>query len=206
MITLNGASMSRDMAQRVVPIKLSRPAFAPNWEQVTRDFARVHRWEILADIGRLLDLPPGVMVAKTRWSTWEAAVLSKLDLAVECQTLILDRQSAIDDDTAEQDLVIDHFRAQLQRLGHDPDGGPFFLPSAVAAAWLNGANNTSIPTNRASAHLKTLAIPGLETGKKSGGTPGCRWSGREANPNAEATRIEDPDIERRRRGDRERPY
>lgn len=48
-LTLNGASLSKDMAQRCVVIKLNRPAHNPQWEQEVRNFITEHRWQIIAD-------------------------------------------------------------------------------------------------------------------------------------------------------------
>lgn len=53
-ITLNGASLSKDMAQRCVIIKVDRPHYAPHWEEQVRDFVESHRWEIIGDIALIL--------------------------------------------------------------------------------------------------------------------------------------------------------
>lgn len=50
-LTLNGASLSRDMAQRVIVVKLARPRFNASWETEVRDYIQQHRWHILGDIG-----------------------------------------------------------------------------------------------------------------------------------------------------------
>lgn len=54
-LTLNGASLSKDMAQRCEIIKLERPEHTPTWEQDVRSFVREHRWNIIADIGTTLE-------------------------------------------------------------------------------------------------------------------------------------------------------
>src|SRR5205823_14432796 len=43
-ITMNGASMSKDMAQRCVPIKLARPKYSGQWEEETIRFIDENRW------------------------------------------------------------------------------------------------------------------------------------------------------------------
>lgn len=53
-LTLNGASLSKDMAQRCVIMKLDRPQYNPRWEQDVRSYIDSHRWEIIADIGQVL--------------------------------------------------------------------------------------------------------------------------------------------------------
>lgn len=49
-LTLNGASLSKDMAQRCINVKLQRPQHAPGWERQVREFIREHRWQIIADV------------------------------------------------------------------------------------------------------------------------------------------------------------
>ncbi len=56
-VTLNGATLSKDMAQRAIIIKLKRPEYKPLWRQEVASFIREHRWEILSDI-RLCISPP----------------------------------------------------------------------------------------------------------------------------------------------------
>ena len=49
-LTLNGASLSTDMAQRCVIVQLSRPLHSASWESETRQFIEQHRWDIISDI------------------------------------------------------------------------------------------------------------------------------------------------------------
>jgi hypothetical protein len=53
-LTLNGASLSKDMAKRAIVVKLERPQYGPNWEQEARHFIEAYRWHIINDIGLLL--------------------------------------------------------------------------------------------------------------------------------------------------------
>lgn len=52
-ITLNGASLSRDLAQRCYPVKLARPTHDPGWNRAVREFVDGQRWQIIADIKAL---------------------------------------------------------------------------------------------------------------------------------------------------------
>jgi len=54
-LTLNGASLSKDMAQRVVVLKLQRPAYDPCWESSVRAYIAEYRLQILNDIRLLLE-------------------------------------------------------------------------------------------------------------------------------------------------------
>ena len=75
-ITLNGASLSKDIAMRVIPIVLRRPTYRAAWEGEVLAHIRENRWAILAEIGAILDPPPTDLAARTRWACWEQRVLS----------------------------------------------------------------------------------------------------------------------------------
>ena len=49
-LTVNGATLSKDMADRCINIKLGRPEFDPNWEADVRNFIQEYRWQILSEI------------------------------------------------------------------------------------------------------------------------------------------------------------
>ena len=53
--TVNGATVSEDIAGRVVVIKLSRPEYDPQWQPDIINFINEHRWEIIADAQRLIE-------------------------------------------------------------------------------------------------------------------------------------------------------
>jgi hypothetical protein len=48
-LTLNGASLSKDLAKRTIVVVLERPAYSPSWEQQVRDYVDEFRWHILND-------------------------------------------------------------------------------------------------------------------------------------------------------------
>jgi hypothetical protein len=127
-ITLNGASLSKDMAQRVIVIKLDRPAFRPTWEEETRAFIRENRVGILADIRQALEDDPGIVTPRTRWAAWEQGVLAKTDDLMRCQDTIVERQGTIDDDNEERDLIEQHFVEELRKSGHNPETGCVTIP------------------------------------------------------------------------------
>lgn len=54
-LTLNGASLSKDMAKRVIVVELKRPNYSSNWEENVRQFIADYRWHILSDIQVLLE-------------------------------------------------------------------------------------------------------------------------------------------------------
>jgi hypothetical protein len=54
-ITVNGATLSRDMAQRCIIVTLARPHPNPGWADHVRQFVAVHRWQIIRDLQVLLE-------------------------------------------------------------------------------------------------------------------------------------------------------
>ncbi len=184
-LTLNGASLSKDMAQRCAIIKLGRPVFTADWEERVRNYVREHRWEIIADIGKILTSEAGSLVPKTRWAAWEQGVLSKVGHAERCQELVYERMMTADTDNEEKELVAEHFREKLTLFHHDPDDCCVFIPSKVAGEWLADACQEKRPTNRATAYLSGLGIPELRKSKK--GQPGWAWTGPKARIGTSAT-------------------
>jgi hypothetical protein len=162
-ITLNGGNLSKDMAQRVITIKLKRPTCNVDWLDGVQDFARDHRWEIIADAIDLLSREPRKVVAKTRWGDWERSVLAHCTTDLEaCQRVILDRQGEVDSDDEERDLVREYFAKQLGFYNHNPDSCYVLIPSRTVASWLGLHNNATYAPNVASGHLKKLGIVELK--------------------------------------------
>lgn len=185
-LTLNGASLSKDMAQRCVTVHLDRPEYTGPWEEETLAMIEEHRWEIVGDILAELQRPvPPPHYIPWRWATWGAQVLAHVPDPVECQKVILERQGDVDDDKAEADMVRAAFTRNLSRRGHDPDRDVVFIPAEDAAIWLSIATNEKRASNKASAYLNTLAIPELRRSARVG-ERGWRWQGRDSSPLATA--------------------
>src|SRR5262249_23257416 len=108
-ITLNGASLSKDMAQRCVIIKLKRPKkYSAKWEEETRAFIQNHRWAIIGDIIAKLQAPGKDLEQSYRWASWGRDVLSRVSDPAECWKVIQERRGEVDEDSAEGDVVRDY--------------------------------------------------------------------------------------------------
>jgi hypothetical protein len=192
-LTVNGASLSKDMAQRCIVIKLDRPPYRAGWAEEVRDFIRAHRPEILAEIRDTLEADPVPLKTRSRWASWESGVLSKVPRAESCQKLIAARQETVDDDNEERDNVAERFREEIKKCGGNPIGERCFISSHMAAKWINRASNKNMPTNQASSLLRGLGIPELRKSQSNGEARGWYWTGPEANPNAETHKLKDAD-------------
>jgi hypothetical protein len=171
-LTVNGASLSRDMAQRAIPIMVKRAQYTATWENETLDLVDATRWQIIGDCLTLLREPPKPLDQYTRWASWEAGVLSHVADPAECQKVIQERQGAIDEDAGESQAVREAFRLELQRRGHRPDDEAVWISAVDAAAVVNVATGERFPVNRAGVYLGTLAIPELRKSDGGGVGPG----------------------------------
>ena len=77
-ITLNGASLSTDMAQRCVIIKLDKPTRSGSWSDDTRAFIDANRPAIVADVVGFLRSEPMTLTRFSRWSNWERDIVARL--------------------------------------------------------------------------------------------------------------------------------
>ncbi|MDA1055197.1 MAG: hypothetical protein O3C40_32645 [Planctomycetota bacterium] len=150
-VTLNGASLATDMAQRSVIIKVKRPSRSAAWEEDTTRFIVDHQWAIVADIVAALRAEPFGLARFTRWATWEKDVLQRLPEPEEAQRVILERQAAVDVEADEAELIEEYFAEQLDGLTYRSDLDHVFVPSAIATRWFNAATNDNakaIPVGR----------------------------------------------------------
>ena len=119
-ITLNGASLSTDMAQRVVEIRLREPTYTDTWEEQVAAYIDANREKIIADCVGFLQRPAKTMKRHSRWATWEAQVLSKVEHPDDCLSLILDRRGAVDVEQEESEIIEDYFAPQVEMAGLRP--------------------------------------------------------------------------------------
>ena len=160
-LTLNGANLSTDLAQRCVPLKLARPDYSATWEDETVHLIESKRWAIIGDAVAILKGTPATLARHSRWASWERSVLAHVGDPSECQRVIEERQGEIDDDVAEADLVEAGFAAQLVKNNHDPDTAVVFFSSKQAAEILNETLGEKYPVNRANVFLGILKISSI---------------------------------------------
>jgi hypothetical protein len=184
-MTLNGASLSRDMAQRVIVIKLKKPSYDPHWEDKVRGYIREYRLEILADIKHALGTAPG-MATRTRWSAWENGVLSATKLAEKAQTAIIERQGSVDEDESTRGEIAGLFADKVEAAGLA--AFRVLIPSSTAAKWLSEVEGRHIETNAASGLLKKFGIKELSKSPDTGHR-GWIWTGPAADPKSELKRF-----------------
>jgi hypothetical protein len=157
-ITLNGASLSKDLSQRSVIIKLDRPKYAGDWEEQTAEYIAVHRWAILGGLVAHLQRPVKMLPSFSRWGDWERDVLGRLAEPERLQNLICERRGAVDDDDDEADLIREAIVDELRVRGHgDAAICGVRITAAVMTDIVNRALNERLTTTSAGTKLKSFA-------------------------------------------------
>lgn len=141
LVTLNGASLSTDIAQRSVIIKLNRPKRSGTWEEDTFQFIEANRKALIADCIGFLRGEVFPLAKFTRWATWEKDILQRLPDPGEAQAVIIERQGTADAEADEAQLLEEAIGQQLEKLNYNASTDQVYLPSAVAADWFNVATN-----------------------------------------------------------------
>jgi len=157
LITLNGPSLSTDMAQRSVIIKLAKGTNNARWYEETIQFLDDNREKLIGDIITALPAEPFPLAKYSRWATWEAAVLSRLPEPGEAQRVILERQQEVNSELDEAEIIEDHFAEQLRRFRYDPVTECVRIPVETVARWMGWAMGEDIKTPTATKRLKLMA-------------------------------------------------
>jgi hypothetical protein len=191
-ITLNGASLSTDMAQRCVVIHLARAEHSGTWESETVAFVNENRVRLVADCIAFLRSDGVQLEHHSRWGAWERAILSRLPEPTEAQALIAIRQQVADVEVEEADVIEEFFQAQLDRLEYMTDREQIFIPSAIVARWLSWATNEKYSSVGAGRLLKQRIEEGrmrrLSVCPNRHHGRGFYWTGEHADPEQYGTR------------------
>jgi Primase C terminal 2 (PriCT-2) len=169
-ITMNGGSFSKDMAQRIIPIRLARPEHSPEWDKKLAAFIEANRWGLIAEIIDTLGQDPGMLKTATRWALWEEQVLGQCGQFKECQALIKERIGAIDDDDDDAFEFEAFVAEKLVERKHNPLAEVVRIPTSVIARWLtlheHGSRGKPIKPNTATTLLKAKPLKRLAYRRK----------------------------------------
>lgn len=190
-LTLNGAALSRDMASRCAIVEMARPNYSGNWRATVSAFVTRRRWAIVGDCLARLRSPAEPLPRHGRWGLWEDAVLARVPDPSNCQSVIRERQAAVDEDSAEAGLVRSYFEAAIRLAGYDPDSCKVFVPSAKAAGWVNEATGARREVRKACAFLNALSVQGIKR-DKADGQRGFVWTGAGADAASPVTPLGQP--------------
>jgi len=113
--TINGASLSKDLAQRSAVIKLGKSVFTQTWSDEVDEFIKNNTWSMIGEIGELLQSTGNPLQNEViiRFGPWVYGVLSKVEDPLDVLNMIKKRQSQIDDDASNSDEFLQHILEDL---------------------------------------------------------------------------------------------
>lgn len=137
--TINGADLSKDMSQRLIPIHLKKPIYEGDWLRRIDEFIEDNRWAIIADIIAKLNGPSNPMTSpNSRHGAWESAVLSKLPDPDALAALIAERRIETDGDDEEGADVENTVADALRMKGFDPAADYVWISSDAIVEIVKG--------------------------------------------------------------------
>lgn len=155
-ITMNGMSLSRDLAQRTVVIKVTDPKRSGTWDDEVDRFLRDHRDDVVADVAAFFARPQAKLERFTRWASWEVAILSRLENPAALQKLIENRAGESDQDHKTAKSIQEYFTSKLEDLGFNPSEEKIHIPVNIAKDWLIESVGQEYTLRSARAMLKNL--------------------------------------------------
>ncbi len=183
LLTVNGPSLSKDLAQRFVPIYLSKPTYSGDWTAKVESFIAANRLAIAADAIAILAQPRAkTATLLSRFGEWCEVILAKI-LPPESQGEIDARQAELDGDDEEAQMVEEVIRAKIRERGWDPDLTTVRMSSLDFAKMLEGCYRGQSP-NWIVRKAMGLKIITLKRHKDSKGDRFILWSTDSTNPEA----------------------
>lgn len=181
-VTVNGASYSKDMAERSVVVKLKPPNRSGSWYKETLQLIEGHREEIIADVRWHLSRKKKDLKKYDRWEVWCDDVLARLPEPDKLIALLDRRRKEIDEDDQASADFTQHLEACIRSHGSgvDPATAHAFIPSPLLLRWLN-LLNSEIRTSGQVAGIVTQYLSERITNKRKAAVRGYVWTGAKAN-------------------------
>jgi hypothetical protein len=187
-ITMNGGSLSKDMATRSIEIRLKRPCQNATWRMKVDQFIDEHRWDVIAEIGGILadrqDCPDMGIEPRGRWAEWQGGVLGKVEDYAGCQDEIDRRCQELDSDDEEAFVFEEVIREKLRERHHQPEKEFIAIPTNVMGTWYSGVQKDHISANTATARIKLMPLKRLRW-RRATASRFWLWSGEEATGSAD---------------------
>ncbi len=143
---MNGPAMSKDLAQRLVFIRLGKPTHTATWEENLFQLIGQNRWQIIADIAAFLQTDAAPLERCSRWGLWEREVLARLPDPSAAQRIIAERQAECDAENEEGMELEDYIAQKLKRFGYDPESDWVHIPNDIAVIWYRKITGTNVST------------------------------------------------------------
>ena len=181
-VTVNGASYSKDMAERSVVIKLKPPNRSGTWYKETLALVEQHRGEVIADVRWHLARKRKPLPKYDRWEVWCEDVLARLPEASKLIELLEKRRKEIDEDDQASADFTQHLEACIRGhgTGTNPDTTRAFIPSPLMLQWLRLIKPDL--DLRQVAGLVTQHLSDRVSKKNRNCVRGYVWTGKDADP------------------------
>ena len=191
-ITINGASLSEDLAQRTVMIRLNRPASYDRdgqaWSDFTMNYIRENRARIVADVAAAFARSAAPIKSHQRWASWTHAVLARCAKPFALQNLIIRRQDDINDDRAASN---DFGRFLARRIesktgAEDAANVVIWISTSAMVPMVREFSEERVTLLNASKKINRFRPSELTKLDRPDGK-GWKWSGRNTDPKAKPT-------------------
>ena len=203
-ITANTPSLSRDLADRSVIIKLGEAKHASNFGDWKADFLRENRAQLISDIiswlkGEKLGKLTGSHL--DRWGPWQRAVLERFENCNEIAEHYQGRRPEVDSDLEEADEVALVIKNLLVENNHDPKTCSVKIPRAMLYNELKKEDiiDNAMRPKGCTTWIKNMATLSpmrcLTTHKKHGNARCWLWLGENADPDLKPIFIDYKDNE-----------
>jgi len=181
-VTVNGASYSKDMAERSVVIKLKQPQRSGTWYAQTLKLIEEHRDGIIADVRWHLSRPKKAIEKYDRWEVWCDDVLARLPEPNTLIELLDKRRKEIDEDDQASADYVQHVEACIRShsTGTKPDTARVFIPSPMLLKWL-ALLNPEVRTSGQVSGIVTQHLSDRIKNQRRAAVRGYLWTGSKAD-------------------------
>lgn len=185
LFTLNDASLSKDLAQRAVRIKLIKPSYSDGWKASLSSFIRENREKIVGDILGVLSSENSLRVKdSSRFPSWDSAVLSRaahfvgVDSHEVLLKMVTDRKTEVDsdDEIFSKESLFDMVASNISRFRKsvvlskvatiNPEINPVAITKPVMLEWLRRhSGNSGMSAKRAHLIFTKAGLPNIADSK-----------------------------------------
>jgi hypothetical protein len=180
-ITMNGGSLSKDMATRSIAIRLKRPRQHATWRSDVAGFIVKNQWGLVAEILGLLSEPrdAGSIVPRGRWAEWQGGVLGKVAAYEDCQDEIDRRCAELDADDESAETFETIIREKLIDRYHEPDNESIKIPTSIMGVWYSQIQKAHVAAKTATERLQLMPLKRLKW-RRTNSERFWLWSGKDA--------------------------
>ena len=199
-ITANTPSLSRDLAERAVIIKLGEAKHSSNFSEWRAEFLKNNRAQLISDIiDWLSQEKKGKLKSASldRWSSWQRGILERFDNCNEIVEHYQKRRPEVDCDLEEAEEVANVIRNLISKNGHDPDTCLVRIPRRVLFKELREQDviDGTMSPKGCTTWVKNLGslepMRGVTSSKHTGSGRCWLWMGEQADPQQTPKNLDD---------------